>query len=90
MKNYYEFKNFINDEESINHYICFNTKQLKIYLSIQFDDVEYYLNYYAEFLKDIFNGTDCNDHYYMLKALTEELNNIKIILNILKGRDEHE
>ena len=41
----------------------------------------------AEFMKALLNGDDYDGHYYNLKSLSEGLNDIKIILNILQGRD---
>lgn len=90
MKNYYEFENLNYEKESIDFYKSITTKELKNHLDKEFSNIEYYLVYYAEFFKTIFNGSDYDEHYYMIKALKEELNNIKIILNILKGRDRDE
>lgn len=89
MKNYYEFKNLNYEKESINFYKSLSTKDLKTLLDKNFNYIEYYLFYYAEILKALFNDSDYNEHYYMMKALVEELNNIKIILNILKGRNNN-
>ena len=56
-------------------------------LNLEFDDIEYYLNYYVAFAKPLFNGSDYDEHYYTFKSLLECLNDIKIILNIMKDRD---
>lgn len=90
MKNYYEFENLNYEKESINFYESITTYELKNHLDKEFNNIEYYLVYYAEFFKTIFTGSDYYEHYYVMKALEEELNNIKIILNILKGRDTNE
>ena len=90
MKNYYEFEILNYENESIDFYKSIDTKELKKQLNNYFNDIEYYMNYYAEVLKSIFEDSDYNDHYYTIKALQEELNNIKIILNILKGRDKYD
>lgn len=87
MKNYYEFDKLIDDEELINYFNSMSNKQLIDILNSEFDNIDYNLNYYAEFIKDLFNGNDYDEHYYNLKSLSEELNDIKIILNILYGRD---
>ena len=90
MKNYYEFEILNYENESIDFYKSIATKELKKQLNNYFNDIEYYTNYYAEVLKSIFEDSDYNEHYYTMKALQEELNNIKIILNILKGRDKYD
>lgn len=90
MKNYCEFNKLYDDGESHCYYNSLSNQKLNILLNNEFDDIDYYLNYYAEFLKSIFNGTDYDEHYYTFKSLSEALNNIKIILNILKGRDKNE
>lgn len=41
-------------------------------------------------LKKIFKGHDYDDYYYHAKSLVEELNDIKIILNILIERTKDE
>ena len=90
MKNYYEFEILNYENESIDFYKSIDTKELKKQLNNYFNDIEYYINYYAEVLKSFFENSDYNEHYYTMKALQEELNNIKIILNILKGRDKYD
>ena len=40
--------------------------------------------------KAIFNGQDYDEFYYSCLSLIEQLNNIKIIFNILKDRDKNE
>ena len=42
---------------------------------------------FVEILKAIFNGDDYDEHYYLLKSLSEELNDIKIILNMLGDKN---
>ena len=83
MKNYYKFNKLIYDKDSIKYYSSLSNNVLNDILNTSFDDIDYYLNYYAEILKAIFNGDDYDEHYYLLKSLSEELNDIKIILNIL-------
>lgn len=86
MKNYYEFNKLYDDGESHYYYKSLSNQKLNILLNNEFDDIDYYLNYYAEFFKSIFNVTDYDEHYYTFKSLSEALNNIKIILNILMER----
>ena len=86
MKNYYKFTKLLNDNESINFYNSLSNIMLNNHLDDLFNDIDNYLNYYAIFFKEIFNGQDYDEHYYDMKALLEELNDIKIILNILNER----
>ena len=88
MNNYYKFTKLISDKDSIKYYNSLSTSVLNDILNTSFDNIDYYLNYYAEILKTIFNGDDYDEHYYLLKSLSEELNNVKIILNILG--DKHD
>lgn len=80
MNNYYKFTN---DKETIKYYNSLSNNALNDILNNSIDDIDYYLNYYAEILRAIFSGDDYDEHYYLLKSLSEELNDIKIILNIL-------
>ena len=86
MKNYYKFTKLLNDNESINFYNSLSNIMLNNHLDDLFNDIDNYLNYYAIFFKEIFNGQDYDEHYYDMKALLEKLNDIKIILNILNER----
>ena len=88
MKNYYKFNKLINDKDSIKYYSSLPTNVLNNILNTSFDDIDYYLNYYAEILKAIFKRDNYDEHYYLLKSLSEELNDIKIILNILGGYND--
>ena len=90
MKNYYEFNKLINDGESINFYSSLSREELIKYLNLEVDDIDYYLNYYSELFKTFFNGKDYDEHYYLFKSLLKCLNNIKIILNLLKGKDSND
>ena len=75
MYNYYKFTNLLEDCDSIN------------YLDSSFIFIETLLNYFSSVFKNLFNGNDYDEFYYTCKSLIEELNDIKIILNILKDRD---
>ena len=88
MKNYYDFTKLTNDKDSINYYSSLSNNILNSILDNSFNNIDYHLNYYAKTLKQIFNGSDYNEHYYLLKSLSEELNDIKIILNILGTRND--
>lgn len=90
MYNYYNFNNLYDDNETVSFYNSLSSKQLNQELNNLFDNIEYYVNYYAEFSQSIFNGNDYDEHFYTLKSLSENLNDIKIILNILKEIDNHE
>ena len=87
MNNYYEFTNLIDDKESFEYFNSLSNNILKNILNDSFNDINSYLNYYADTFKIIFNGLDYDEFYYSFKSLSECLNDIKIILNILKERD---
>ena len=86
----YNFNNLYDDSESIKYYNSMSNNELNTTLNNEFDDIDYYLNYYAEFFKGTFNGADYDEHYYTMKTLSEELNDIKIILNILNERNSYD
>ena len=90
MYNYYEFTNLYDDLESFAFFDSLSNNNLKDILNENFNYIESYLNNYAEVFKTTFQGKDYDEFYYSCKSLIEELNNIKIILNILKKRDKHE
>ena len=90
MRNYYKFTKIINDKESISYYNSLSDNLLKIILDNEFNDIDNYLDYYAFYFKNYYKGFDYDEHYYDMLVLTEQLNDIKIILNILKERDKNE
>lgn len=90
MKNYFKFTKLNIVEESINFYKSLSNGDLIVMLDNRFNEMDYFLNYYAEFLKELFQGSDYDEHYYLMKSLSETLNDIKIILNIYKLEDNHE
>lgn len=83
MRNYFLTKVF-DDKETYNFFKSLSKKELKELLSMKLEDINDYLVYYSKLLKIIFNGTDYNEHNCNLKSLSEEVNDIKIILNILE------
>ncbi len=89
MSNYYEF-NYTDDKESFEYFNSLSTNILKNILNENFDYIESFLEVFSNVFKSIFNGTDYDEFYYSCKSLIEELNDIKIILNILKERDINE
>lgn len=88
MNNYYEFDKLIDDGESFQYYDSLPDKVLKEILNDTLNYIDNYLNNYVVVFKKIFNGSDYDEFYYSCKCLSEELNNIKIILNILKEREQ--
>ena len=86
MNNYYEF-DYNNDKESFEYFNSLSTNFLNTYLNDCFDYIESYLKEFANVFKIIFDNQDYDEFYYSCKSLIEELNNIKIILNILKDRN---
>ena len=89
MNNYYEF-NYKEDKESFKYFNSLPSNILNTYLNDIFIYIESYLDQFSHVFKNIFNGRDYDEFYYTCKSLIEELNDIKIILNILKNRDENE
>ena len=88
MINYYKFSNIKEDyNDAFKYYNSFNTNELKKHLDDMLMWMEDNLNECADTFKIIFNGLDDDDYYYICKCLSEDINNIKIILNILKYRD---
>ena len=90
MNNYYEFTNLVDDGESFEYFNSLPINVLKNILDDNFNYIDFYLDYFANIFKDIFNNKDYDEFYYTCLSLIEELNNIKIILNILKERDINE
>lgn len=90
MNNYYEFTKLIEDKESFDFFNSLSTNVLKNINDDNFNDIESYLNYFSKVFKKIFNGTDYDEFYYQAKSLIEQLNDIKIILNILIERKNNE
>lgn len=58
-------------------------------LNLKFDNLYFYLNNYADIFKVLFKENDYDEFYYSAKALIEELNDIKIILNLLRKHDNY-
>ena len=88
MNNYYEFNKLIEDNESFEYFDSLSTNDLKIILNDCFDNIDTYLTFYSSVFKNILNGFDYDEFYYSCLALSEELNDIKIILNILKDKND--
>ena len=89
MNNYFEF-NYIEDKESFEYFNSLSTYVLKNILDNNFSYIEFYLKEFANIFKKIFNKNDYDEFYYTCLSLVEELNDIKIIFNILKERDKNE
>ena len=87
MNNYYEFTKLEEDGLTIDIYSALSKERLKNILDASFNDIENYLNDFANTFKSVFKGKDYDEYYYHAKALIEELNDIKIILNILAERN---
>ena len=90
MNNYYEFTKLIEDGESIDIYSSASNQKLKEILNDIFNDIDYRTDEAAKAFKIFFKGRDYDEYYYSMMVLLEELNDIKIILNILKERDINE
>ena len=90
MNNYYEFTNLVDDGESFEYFNSLPINVLKNILNENFNYIETSLINYANVFKEIFESKDYDEFYYTCLSLVEELNDIKIIINILKDRDKNE
>ena len=88
MNNYYEF-NFNEDKESFEYFNSLSNNVLKNILNKNFNYIETNLINYANVFKEIFESKDYDEFYYSCLSLVEELNDIKIIISILKERDKN-
>ena len=86
MNNYYEFK-YNEDRESFEYFNSLPINVLKNILDNDFNYIESCLKEFVNVFKTIFNSLDYDEFYYTCLSLIEELNDIKIILNLLKDRD---
>ncbi len=86
MNNYYEFSKLIEDGVSMDFFNFMSDEKLKTILDDYFNDIENYLNDFSNTFKYLFKGKDYDEYYYQAKSLIEQLNDIKIILNILIER----
>ncbi len=90
MNNYYKFTKFDEDGFAMDIFNFMTDDKLKMILDEYFNDIDNYLNMFADTFKSIFKGKDYDEYYYQAKSLTEQLNDIKIILNILIERKSDE
>ena len=89
MYNYYEF-NYDENKESFEYFNSLSTSVLKNILNKNFNYIEINLINYANVFKKIFESNDYDEFYYSCLSLIEDLNDIKIIINILRERDRNE
>ena len=87
MFNYYDFTTLFDDEDSFSYFNFLSNDTLKCILNDIFVYIESYLKNYSNVFKYIFKGNDYDEFYYSCLSLINELNDIKIILNILKERE---
>ena len=90
MNNYYEFTKYDEDGIAMDIFNGLSTDKLKSILDDYFNEIEYFLDLFADTFKNVFNGSDYDEFYYQSKSLVEQINDIKIIINILKERDINE
>ena len=89
MYNYYEF-NYDENKESFEYFNSLSTSVLKNILNKNFNYIEINLINYANVFKKIFESNDYDEFYYSCLSLIEDLNDIKIIINILREKDRNE
>lgn len=82
----YNFTTFNENAESHEFYKTLSKKELVQIMNMKFDEINHNLIYYANLLKETFKGSDYDEHYYKLMSLCEEISDIKIIVDVLKGR----
>ena len=87
MYNYYEFNKYDEDGFAMDIFNGLSTEKLKSILNDNFNEIEYFLDLFANTFKSIFSSDDYDEFYYQCKSLIEQINDIKIILNILRDRD---
>lgn len=90
MNNYYEFTKINEDRDSFRYFNSLSDKTLKNILNNSFNYIDDTINNYANIFKIIFNEKDYDEFYYSCLSLCEELNDIKIILNVLEDRSNNE
>lgn len=90
MNNYYKFTKLTEDGESFQYFNSLSNKILKNILDDSFNYIDNTINNYANIFNTIFNEKDYNEFYYSCLSLCEELNDIKIIINILKDRSNND
>ena len=90
MNNYYEFTKYDEDGFAMDIFNGLSNDKLKSILDDYFNEIEYFLDLFADTFKNVFNGSDYDEFYYQSKSLVEQINDIKIIINILKERDINE
>ena len=90
MNNYYEFTKYDEDGFAMDIFNGLSNDKLKSILNDYFNEIEYFLDLFADTFKNVFNGSDYDEFYYQSKSLIEQINDIKIIINILKERDINE
>lgn len=90
MNNYYNFTKLIEDGNSYNIYDVMSNDKLIEILDGFFNDIDNDISYAAKTFKMLFKGRDYDEFYYSLMELLENINDIKIIINILGSRQENE
>ena len=90
MNNYYEFTKYDENGIAMDIFNGLSNDKLKSILDNYFNEIEYFLDLFAHTFKNVFNGSDYDEFYYQSKSLVEQINDIKIIINILKERDINE
>lgn len=90
MDNYYKFTKYDEDGLAMDIFFGFSSDRLKEILDDYFNETEYFLTLFAHTFKRLFKGADYDEFYYQALALIEQINDIKVILNILKDRDINE
>lgn len=87
-ENYYCFTKLEKDRDTINFFNSLSNEKLINIMDLYFDSIDKEINNLGNVFKNLFKGNDYDEFYYLCKSLSEELNDIKIIINILGERNE--
>lgn len=88
--NYYEFTNFIEDGFAMDIFNGMSNERLKNILDNYLNEIDYFLDLFADTSKSVFKEKDYDVFYYQSKSLIGQINDIKIIINILAERNKNE
>lgn len=90
MNNYYEFTKFDEDGFAMDIFNAMSDKRLKEILDNYFNEINDYLALFIDTFKFLLKEKNYDEFYYQAKYLLEQINDIKIILNILLERSTDE
>lgn len=87
-ENYYCITKYEEDRDSFKYFNSLSNEKLENILNNYFNNIDKKINNFIYIFKDLFQCNDYDEYYYLCKSLSKELNEIKIIINILGERNE--